>query len=154
MYNSYFDSPIGSLEIVASDSHILAIKKVKSKKTFEVKENSLSKKAKKQLQEYFLNRRTSFDLPISFEGTDFQQKVWKALTKVAFGKTASYGDISKKINHPGAFRAVGASCKGNPILIIVPCHRVVLKNNKLGGFNLGKKTKQFLLQHECNNSQY
>jgi len=104
--------------------------------------------AKKQIEEYFTGKRDYFDIPIKPEGTEFQQKVWSELRKIPYGVVKSYGDIAKIIGSADASRAVGLACKMNPLLIIVPCHRVLGVNNKLTGFAIGVDKKSFLLDLE------
>ena len=101
-----------------------------------------------QLEDYFDGRRKRFSVKLSQEGTDFQQRVWKALKSIPYGETVSYGDIAKQIGNPQASRAVGAANGNNPISIIVPCHRVVGHNGKLVGFGGGLPIKQSLLELE------
>ena len=98
-----------------------------------------------QLQEYFLGQRKEFDLPINLKGTNFQIKVWQELQKIPYGQTISYSELAKRINCPKAVRAVGGACGKNPILIIVPCHRVLGKNGNLTGFSGGIDYKEKLL---------
>jgi methylated-DNA-[protein]-cysteine S-methyltransferase len=92
--------------------------------------------------------RTSFDLPLAAEGTDFQKKVWKLLSKIPYGETRSYGEIAQQLENPKAMRAVGAANGKNPISIVVPCHRVIGANGKLTGFGGGLDNKDFLLKLE------
>ena len=106
--------------------------------------------ARTQLEEYLHGERTTFDLPLAFEGTAFQKRVWRALVDIPFGTTTSYGELAARIgkaNWPGA-RAVGAANGQNPIAIIVPCHRVIGANGSLTGFGGGLPRKQWLLSHE------
>ena len=105
--------------------------------------------AKMQLLEYFNGERDVFDLALSPKGTEFQNKVWKQLQKIPFGKTKSYGDIASKINNPKAMRAVGMANRNNPIPIIIPCHRVIGSNGKLTGFAGGLDLKKRLLDFEA-----
>ena len=81
--------------------------------------------AEKQLKEYFQGKRKEFDLPIKYNGTNFQNSVWKALRDIPFGKTRSYGELAKAIGRPKGSRAVGAANGKNPLSIVVPCHRVI-----------------------------
>ena len=101
-----------------------------------------------QLREYFAGTRTRFDLPLAPAGTDFQQRAWRALQAIPFGATATYQQQAVRIGRPTATRAVGAANGKNPILIVVPCHRVIGKDGSLVGFGCGIATKQWLLQHE------
>ncbi len=104
--------------------------------------------ARRQLGEYFAGERTDFDLPLAARGTAFQQKVWDALRRIAYGTTRSYGQIADEIGAPGAARAVGAANHDNPLAIIVPCHRVVGANGSLVGYAGGLDQKRTLLELE------
>ena len=102
-----------------------------------------------QLAAYFQGRRKSFSLPLDLSaGTQFQRKVWRALQRIPYGKTKSYGEIAREIGSPQAARAVGMACGRNALPIIVPCHRVVAHGNKLGGFSSGLWWKKRLLAIE------
>ena len=104
--------------------------------------------AKRQLAEYFAGARQIFDIPLAPHGTEFQQKVWKELRGIPFGKTLSYGELARTIGSPGASRAVGMANGRNPISIIVPCHRVIGANGKLTGYGGGLPRKAALLERE------
>lgn len=107
------------------------------------------KKACQQLTEYFAGERTVFELPLDLAcGTVFQQSVWQALLKIESGSTRSYGEISRQIGKPAAFRAVGAAVGKNPVSVIVPCHRVIGGNGALTGYAGGLDRKTALLQLE------
>lgn len=112
------------------------------------KETDLLKEAARQLKEYFLYKRKEFELPLEPTGTDFQQKVWKALLDIPFGETRSYGEIAKNIGKPTAARAVGMANNKNPIPIFIPCHRVIGTNGSLVGYGGGLETKKYLLTVE------
>ncbi|WHQ37340.1 methylated-DNA--[protein]-cysteine S-methyltransferase [Spiroplasma sp. SV19] len=101
-----------------------------------------------QLTEYLAGKRTTFTLPCDFIGTLFQQKVWREVVKIPYGTTACYSDIAQKIGHPRAVRAVGTAIGNNSMTIIVPCHRVLGKNNALRGYRGGLEMKASLLQLE------
>ena len=111
-------------------------------------------KAAEQLREYFLKKRTSFDLNCKFrKGTDFQHAVWYLLTDIPYGTTVSYEEIALRLAEDPSearklTRAVGAACSDNPLQVIIPCHRVIGKNGKLIGYAQGIDLKDFLLQHE------
>jgi len=104
--------------------------------------------ATRQLTEYFAGRRRAFDVPLDLVGTPFQVAVWRALLKIPFGTTASYGDIARMIGKPKAVRAVGAANGANNIAIIVPCHRIVGSDGTLTGYGGGLPMKRRLLAHE------
>ena len=101
-----------------------------------------------QLAEYFAGERRVFDLPLAPRGSEFQVGVWRALLRIPYGETCSYGDIARSVGRPDASRAVGAANGRNPIPIIVPCHRVVGSKGELTGFGGGLDTKRWLLEHE------
>lgn len=102
-----------------------------------------------ELYEYFEGARQTFSLPIDVSGTPFQQAIWEAMTLIPYGKTYSYSDIARIIQRPTAVRAVGAAIGANPVLITVPCHRVIGKNGAITGYRGGTEMKQFLLQLEA-----
>ena len=104
--------------------------------------------AARQLKEYFAGKRREFDLPLQMAGTEFQQRVWRELTKIPFGETRSYGQLAKRLNNPNGSRAVGLANGRNPIAIIVPCHRVIGADGSLTGFGGGIERKEWLLSHE------
>jgi len=102
----------------------------------------------RQLKEYFAGTRRVFNLPLRMQGTAFQQRVWRELTKIPFGETWSYGQLAKRIDNPNGSRAVGLANGRNPIAIVVPCHRVIGADGSLTGFGGGIERKQWLLAHE------
>jgi len=104
--------------------------------------------AARQLKEYFAGKRREFNLPLRMEGTEFQRRVWRELTKIPFGETRSYGQLAKHLNNPNGSRAVGLANGRNPIAIIVPCHRVIGADGSLTGFGGGLDRKEWLLTHE------
>ena len=101
-----------------------------------------------QLDEYFAGRRDAFDLPLAPRGTEFQRRVWRALTGIPYGKTVSYGELARRIGNPAASRAVGLANGANPLPNIVPCHRVIGANGSLTGFGGGLPIKRKLLALE------
>jgi len=115
---------------------------------YEKKETPLINKAARQFGEYFEGKRKSFNLPLTMQGTDFQMKVWNALKKIPYGKTASYGKLAAMIGNPKACRAVGMANNRNPIAIIVPCHRVIGHDGSLTGYGGGLELKKLLLDLE------
>ena len=104
--------------------------------------------AVRQLAEYFSGSRRDFDVPLSFQGTEFQLCVWRMLTTIQYGETCSYGDLARRLDNPGASRAVGLANGRNPISIIVPCHRVIGADGSLTGYGGGLERKRWLLAHE------
>lgn len=102
----------------------------------------------KELDEYFNKKRKVFNVPIKLNGTLFQMKVFEVLKSIPYGHTLSYKDVAILIGKPKASRAVGNACNKNPIMIVVPCHRVIGKNGKLVGFAYGTDLKEELLELE------
>lgn len=111
-------------------------------------ETEVLKLAAKELQAYLDGNLKKFSVPIKAEGTEFQSKVWKALRDIPFGETRSYKDIAIEIGNPKAYRAVGNANGKNPLLIIVPCHRVIGTGGDMGGFSYGVQLKRTLLELE------
>jgi methylated-DNA-[protein]-cysteine S-methyltransferase len=148
-------SPVGELKLVASEKGLAAIlwpnddpKRVRLAPLTEDQSHPVLKETERQLGEYFKSRRKTFDLPLDFAGTAFQKSVWKALLKIPYGQTRSYGELAKQLGNAKAMRAVGAANGRNPISIVAPCHRVIGASGKLTGFAGGLQAKAFLLQLE------
>lgn len=145
-----YNTKIGKLKIEYENDVLTGIAYTENEKEQGIR-SELSDKTVLQLEEYFDGRRKEFDIPIKLRGTEFQKKVWNELLKIPYGATVSYKDIAIKIGNPKACRAVGMANHNNPILIIVPCHRVINENNKLGGYALGLDLKRKLLELEKEN---
>lgn len=148
-------SPVGQLKLVATETALVAVlwenenpNRVRLAELIENVQHPILLETQKQLNEYFEGQRQVFDLPLDFEGTEFQQKVWQALLTIPFGETRSYKQIAEQIGNVKAVRAVGAANGKNPISIITPCHRVVGANGKLVGFAGGLENKVILLKIE------
>jgi len=105
----------------------------------------LARETIRQFDAYFTRRLTRFSLPIEARGTDFQRAVWAALREIPYGKTVSYADIARAVGNPKATRAVGRANNGNPLAIVIPCHRVVGANGSLTGYSGGLEIKRYLL---------
>lgn len=145
------DSPVGKLNIITQNNNLLRLEYLLDKKiAVTPKPKGFAATVVKQLQHYFKNPLFQFNLPLSFEGTAHQQKVWQALLAIPCGETRSYLQLSQYIN--SSPRAIGGACRSNPIALIIPCHRV-LSAQGMGGF-MGKTAgkalavKRWLLQHE------
>lgn len=148
-------SPIGTLTLVAGPVGLAAVlwenddpKRVKLYPREENPNQPILLETEKQLTDYFAGRLRRFTVPLEFHGTDFQKKVWDALTHIPFGETRTYAQIASEIGSPAAIRAVGAANGKNPISIIAPCHRVIGSNGKLTGFAGGLAAKAYLLNLE------
>ena len=146
VFCEFFSSPLGILKISATDELIFEVAFTESQEP--QNPNALTRECAKQLLEYFQGRRFQFDLNLQFNGTPFQQKVWQELTRIPYAATCSYQDIARSVGSPDAMRAAGNANSKNHIAIIVPCHRVIQKNGKPGGYNGGPWRKIWLLAHE------
>lgn len=148
MTSRWMDSPIGGLRIHASAGLITAINFDAEVAGHRV-EDPLLDRAEGQLTEYFAGDRTTFDLPLAHDGSEFQQKVWSELMHIPYGETATYGEIARRLGYDNSVsRAVGSANGSNPIPVVVPCHRVVGANGTLTGYAGGLERKQILLQLE------
>ena len=146
----HFRSPIGNIEIHYTENGVNYLQFVEGpfKSEFE-NLDFLGFKIVSELEKYFEDSSYKLDLPIdqSF-GTEFQQKVWKELYEVPFGKTLSYGELAKKLGDPKCVRAAAAANGKNKIAILIPCHRIIGADQSLVGYAWGKSRKRWLLQHE------
>jgi len=149
------DSPVGALKLVAHDHALVAVmwdnedhKRVRLAELIQDHQHPMLIRVKKQLEQYFAGQRQQFDLPLDFQGTDFQQQVWQTLLTIPYGETRSYKEIAVQIGNEKAVRAVGAANGRNPISIIAPCHRVIGSTGALVGFAGGSDKKQILLSLE------
>ena len=151
---AYLDSPLGIIEIAASDfgtSSILFSNKTRIERMYEVQPHEVNahvKQCKDQLLEYFAGSRTKFELSLDFQGSDFQVSVWEELLHIPFGQTLSYMALAKRMGNQQAIRAVAAANGRNTLNIVVPCHRVIGSNGSLTGYGGELWRKQWLLEFE------
>jgi len=148
------DSPVGALFLTSNGEAITELfmeKHTGGPKPISDwrRDDDLFREAADQLRAYFAGELTEFDLPLATAGTQFQQSVWAELRKIPYGSTISYSELARRIGHPNAPRAAGAANGGNPISIIIPCHRVIGSNNKLTGYGGGIERKKFLIEFEA-----
>ena len=153
-YTQIDDSPVGPL-LLAGDSealHVLAFGRGSRPREIDAEwmpdSKGVLKSVRRELDEYFAGRLKKFTTRLSFNGTPFQNEVWKQLTRIPYGETISYMELAQRIDNPKAVRAVGMANGANPIAIIVPCHRVIGSNGSLTGFGGGLPTKRALLELE------
>ncbi len=151
-YKAHYPSEIGLLEIIGSEEGIKAISFVEAKTAHEPPAQTdlppVVKACLAQFDEYFRGERQEFSFKLEPEGTDFQKTVWQQLMTIPYGQTVSYLDIARQVGNEKAVRAVGAANGQNPIVIVVPCHRVVGSNGQLTGYGGGLWRKAWLLNHE------
>lgn len=146
-----FKSPIGVIEIVGSEDMVNSILFVERDEVVNVVDDGTTRVVVdcfNQLDEYFRGERHVFTFPYHFEGTEFQQTVWDALTTIPYAETGSYKDIAVSINNEKAVRAVGTANGKNKLSIVIPCHRIIGANGKLTGYAGGLWRKEWLLEHE------
>ncbi|MDX1921809.1 MAG: methylated-DNA--[protein]-cysteine S-methyltransferase [Alphaproteobacteria bacterium] len=148
------ESPLGVLTLYGN-GHALTALRISEKPLANKTEldagarDAVLNKTKQQLEKYFKGKLTSFDVPLEVKGTPFQKKVWKALSKIPYGKTASYKDIAMMVGNPKACRAVGTANGKNPLCVLVPCHRVISNDGSIGGYTGGLSKKRYLLSLEA-----
>lgn len=149
-YAKSYHTAFGAMMVVTKDNKITAFypSDKLNIQDYIIEETPIMQEAIRQLQQYAEGARQQFDLPLAFEGTAFQQRVWQELCEIPYGKTVSYKDIAVAIGKPNAARAIGNANNKNKIIIIVPCHRVIGANKKLVGYGLGLPFKERLLQLE------
>jgi O-6-methylguanine DNA methyltransferase len=159
------DSPVGPLTLVADTERLLELRFGKSvHEDFGIAKEVSSpamgpekraavvspilRQAEKEVREFFEGKRHRFSVPLALEGTPFQNRVWKALSKIPFGATCSYSELAKKIGSPKSARAVGMALGRNRLAIVIPCHRVIGQSGSLVGFGGGLEIKRRLLELE------
>lgn len=142
-----YETELGSVTFVEEDGALLAIS---THRSFEgiIQETDVIKEAHRQFSEYLKGERKEFDIPFRMKGTEFQKRVWNALCEIPYGETRSYKQIAEAIGNPKAVRAVGMANNKNPLLVVVPCHRVIGANGRLVGYAGGLDKKAFLLHLE------
>lgn len=147
---AWIESPVGLLRAGASDTalHLLEFAAADSTQAPSSASTPLLEQTRRELAEYFAGTRRRFEVPVSFPGSPFQERVWTALCSIGYGERISYLEQSRRIGDEKAIRAVAQANGQNPIAIIVPCHRVINSDGKLGGYGGGLLRKQFLLDLE------
>jgi methylated-DNA-[protein]-cysteine S-methyltransferase len=151
---STLPSPVGRLTLVGEGDDLVGLyfdsdPSAARAQSGSVRDDGRLKPALAQLREYFAGQRTDFDLALAPAGTAFQTSVWRALQRIPFGETASYGEIARAIGRPAASRAIGGANHRNPIAIIIPCHRVIGADGSMTGYGGGLDRKRILLDLEA-----
>jgi methylated-DNA-[protein]-cysteine S-methyltransferase len=152
-YGYLIESPIGPLTLLSDGESITGLYTAGHRATASLEpvweELALFAEARQQLTSYFARQLREFDLPLSPEGTPFQQRVWQELQRIPYGATVSYGELARRLGlGAGSSRAVGLANGRNPISIVIPCHRVIGTNAALTGYAGGLETKRALLELE------
>lgn len=152
------DSPVGPLFISVEDGKVRRIEfggdlgtDANARANASAEVNPLDRNildiAKSELTHYFQGHLTKFSVPVEMDGPEFHKKVWDVLKSIPYGSTLTYAQIAERVGSPKAARAVGNACACNPVVIVVPCHRVLARGG-LGGFGGGLDAKRWLLRHE------
>lgn len=158
IFTKYIDSPLGMIEVSATESYLTSIlfvetqKKPSPRKEVTAYIPPIIDEFEQQMKEYFDGTRKDFELAIKHEGTDFQKSVWGKLETIPYGKTISYLELSRRIGNEKAIRAVGTTNGSNKFTIVVPCHRVIGANGSLVGYGGDLWRKKWLLAHEAKHS--
>ncbi len=163
-HEMFMYTPIGKLKVVEEENYIIELSLLEKNKLQDLncemapaetkmtddgnEDSPLLLTAKRQLEEYFAGERKLFTLPLKPKGTTFQQKVWKALLDIPYGETRSYKEVAIQAGNEKACRAVGMANNRNPIMILVPCHRVIGTNGAMVGYGAGISVKEYLLNLE------
>ena len=147
-----FSSPIGEIEITTLGGKLFSsgFSRLYASETLQT--NTLTGEVITQLKAYFEGKLKKFDLPLQYNGTELQLKAMKFIESIPFGETISYSEMAKALSVLSGSRAIGNLVGKNPMLIVVPCHRVIGSNGKITGYAGGVDRKLWLLQHELNNS--
>jgi len=153
LYWHEIDSPVGRLLLAGDGDRLSQVYFQSGPRPLQPADDCIAdgkpfRVAIRQLGEYFAGERRRFELPLAPRGTEFQRRVWRALTEIPYGKTVSYGELARRIGKPSAPRAVGLANGANPLPIIVPCHRVIGADGSLTGFGGGLPIKRKLLALE------
>nr|WP_315144777.1 methylated-DNA--[protein]-cysteine S-methyltransferase [uncultured Flavobacterium sp.] len=152
MKTVYIKNPLGIAKIIGDENGISEIS-VSDEGDVSITIPDILQEAVSQLNDYFDGKRTNFTFKLNPSGTEFQQKVWKGLLEIPFGKTMSYLELSKKLGDVKAIRAVASANGKNPLWIVVPCHRVIGTDGSLTGYAGGLWRKKWLLEHENPSNQ-
>jgi methylated-DNA-[protein]-cysteine S-methyltransferase len=149
----YVESPVGRILLVGDGTFLSGLytaehKRIRGPATDWRPSDASFAAAVEQLAEYFAGDRRLFDVPLRLEGTPFQQRVWRELVRIPFGRTITYAELARRVGNPSASRAVGNANGRNPISIIVPCHRVIGADGRLTGYAGGVDIKRRLLEWE------
>jgi methylated-DNA-[protein]-cysteine S-methyltransferase len=152
MFQTSLETPLGTLVIEGTREYVTSIRYVSAlapAPSGESRSCDVLNRARRQLREYFKGRRTVFDVSVDLSmGTGFQRRVWTQMRRVGFGEITTYADLARSIGRPGAQRAVGRAVANNPLMILLPCHRVLGAHGKLTGYAGGLSAKEWLLKHE------
>jgi methylated-DNA-[protein]-cysteine S-methyltransferase len=154
MFSTTVPSPVGRLTLLGEGEDLVGLyfdhdPEAAKARAGAVRDDRRLRRAAAELEEYFAGSRTRFDLPLAPRGTEFQKAVWRALVRIPFGETATYGEIARSIGQAAASRAIGGANHRNPIAIVIPCHRVIGADGSMTGYGGGLDRKRLLLDLEA-----
>jgi methylated-DNA-[protein]-cysteine S-methyltransferase len=148
----WITTPIGWLELEAHEDELVGIKfhfaPPRDEGHRSEEKSGVLRQTASWIEGYFAGKKVAWNISVRSEGTPFQRRVWDELRSVGYGETVTYGSLAQRIGSPGGSRAVGAACAVNPLLLLIPCHRVVPARGGVGGFVGGTERKRWLLAHE------
>jgi methylated-DNA-[protein]-cysteine S-methyltransferase len=157
LYYTILPSPLGNILLLGKSQGLTSLRFLATTQVTEPPIGSIQSpehftETIRQLNAYFKGECKNFNLPLLLEGSNFQKNVWKALCRIPYGTTISYGKLAQCIGKPSASRAVGGANGRNPLPIVIPCHRVINANGQLGGYSCGLEIKKYLLNLEARHS--
>jgi methylated-DNA-[protein]-cysteine S-methyltransferase len=141
------ETPLGNVKAEVFDGYLISLQFTDEAATDKFMDGILMD-IRIQLGLYFQGKQKTFDIPVALGGTDFQRKVWLEANKIPFGETTTYEKIAMRLGSPGSVRAVGSAIGSNPILVMLPCHRIIGKSGQLTGYAGGLWRKAELLELE------
>ncbi|MCH1609630.1 MAG: methylated-DNA--[protein]-cysteine S-methyltransferase [Flavobacteriaceae bacterium] len=144
----YFESDIGILSVSTHNQEVISISFVDEIEKTSASPSPVLQKALKQIEEYFNGKRSEFDFPYRWVGTDFQVKIWKLVSRIPYGTSLAYVKVAQAYGDAKMVRAVGAALAKNPLIILIPCHRVMGSDGSLVGYSAGIDKKRQLLELE------
>ncbi len=150
-YGRQIETPIGSLLLLSDETllHFVGFIDTLEAVSFTAQDAAPILSAERELGEYFQGKRKVFTIPLAMKGTPFARKVWEATKEVPFGTRVAYKSLAEQLGIPKGSRGVGRAVASNPLLLVIPCHRVIpLRGNSVGGYAGGIHRKDWLLRHE------
>ena len=148
MFFTTFASPIGKITLTTDGNSLTGLTLDGPIPSGAIEDRKRLEPFVAELREYLAGERKKFTIRVSQPGTPFQQRVWKELVRVPFGRTISYGELAKRVGSPNAYRAVGSANGKNNIAIVIPCHRIIASDGTIGGYGGGLWRKEWLLKLE------
>jgi methylated-DNA-[protein]-cysteine S-methyltransferase len=150
IYDDIYQSPLGPIQMIIEDEHLIQLT-TNLLPGYIQKSTPLTNEIKQALDGYFHHQMKTFNIPIKLKGSPFQMRMYDCLKNVSYGQTMSYQGLAEMMGNPKATRAVGQALHNNPVMIFMPCHRIIGKNKRLTGYAGGLKVKAFLLNLESEN---